>query len=194
MASSTGSRGTTKVERILRDSGALLEGHFLLTSGLHSPYYVEKFHVLQHPRHTQALGRLIADNFRGAGAQVVAGPTTGGVIVAYEVARQLGVRSIFAEPGDQGRVFRRFTLAPGEKVLVVDDVLTTGGSVQDVLAEVRRCQGVVVGVGVLVDRSDGVDLGVPLFSCHRMRIPTYQPQDCPLCAKGLPFTKPGASA
>ena len=186
---------STDVEGILRESGALLEGHFLLTSGMHSSRYMEKFHILQYPWHTERLCALIAEHFRGQRIQTVAGPTVGGVILAYEVGRQLGVRGIFAEQGASGREFRRgFTLTPGERVLVVDDVLTTGGSVVQMLDAVRRTGAVVAGLGILVDRSGGkVDLGVPFFACHRMDLATYAPAECPLCAKGTPLRALGGS-
>jgi len=126
--------------------------------------------------------------------QLVAGPTTGGILIAYEVARQLGVRGIFAEQHTEGRTFKRgFTITPGERVLVVDDILTTGKSIYEVIAEVRKKEAEVIGVGVLVDRSQGgIDFGVPLFSCHQTSIPTYSPEDCPLCAARIPLTKPGS--
>jgi orotate phosphoribosyltransferase len=179
-------------------SGALLKGHFLLTSGLHSPVYWEKALVIQYPVYTEKLCRMIADHYRKSGVQVVAGPTTPGVILAYETARQLGVRGIFAErdeSGSSGRVFRRgFTISPGEKVLIVDDIMTTGGSVSEVIAAVKKLQGEVVGVGVLVLRSaKEPDFGVPFYACHRTEVITYQPKDCPLCAKGVPLVKPGSS-
>ena len=186
------------VEAMFEQSGALLKGHFLLASGLHSPVYWEKALVIQYPEYTEKLCRMITDHFRGAGIEAVAGPTTPGIILSYEVARQLGVRGIFAErdeSGGSGRVFRRgFQIDPGEKVLVVDDVLTTGGSVSEVIAAVKKLQGQVAGVGVLVDRSpQRVDFGVPFFSCHRAEVVAYQPQQCPLCAKGIPLVKPGSS-
>ncbi len=183
-----------EAETILREAGAFSEGHFQLTSGLHSPIYWEKFRVLEQPRHTERMCRMIADHFRSYDCQLVVGPTTGGVIVSYEVARQLGVRSIFAEREGTGRVFRRgFGIVSGERVLVVDDVLTTGGSVRDVLAEVERRGGRPMGLGVLIDRSQGnLDFGVPLFSCLRTRVPTYKPEECPLCREGKPLVKPGS--
>jgi len=184
-------------------AGALLKGHFLLTSGLHSPVYWEKFQVLQYPEYTEALCRQIADNFRAQNIQVVAGPTTGGVILAYETARQLGVRGIFAEKAEKAgpskesgeRVFRRgFSIKPGERVLLVDDILTTGGSIREVIAAIRKLEGNLVGIGVMVDRSDGaVDFGVPLFSCIRSEAITYQPGECPLCKANIPLTKRGSS-
>lgn len=184
----------SEAETILREAGAVVEGHFQLTSGLHSPIYWEKFRILEQPRHTQRLCRMIVEHFRGGNVQLVAGPTTGGVIVAYEVARQLGVRSIYAERQGTARVFRRgFEIAPGDRVLVVDDVLTTGGSVREVTAEVERRGGRPVGLGVLIDRREEEgDLGVPLFSCLRTRVPTYKPENCPLCRQGKPLVKPGS--
>ncbi len=186
---------TESVEEIFEKTGTKLKGHFRLASGLHSPVYWEKFRILQFPRYTEQLCHLIADHFKEQGIQVVAGPTTGGIILAHEVARQMGVRSIFAEKEGQERIFRRgLSLEPGERVLVVDDVLTTGGSVQEVLAAVSKLGGKVVGIGVLVDRSEQkVDFGVPLYSCYRAEAITYHPEQCPLCAAGIPLVKPGSS-
>ncbi|MDP3880258.1 MAG: orotate phosphoribosyltransferase [Dehalococcoidales bacterium] len=183
------------VEEIFEKSGAILKGHFLLASGLHSPLYWEKFQVLQFPDYTARLCRMIADRFSDQGIQVVAGPTTGGIILAFEVGRQLGVRGIFAEKkGGTERTFQRsFTIDPGERVLVVDDILTTGGSVREVITAVKGKGGIVVGVGVLVDRSDQeVDFGVPFFSCLRSATITHEPQNCPLCAAQIPLIKPGS--
>jgi orotate phosphoribosyltransferase len=183
-------------EEIFKKSGAILEGHFLLTSGLHSPIYWEKFRVLQHPNYTEQLCRLISTHFAKQNIQVVAGPTIGGIILAYEVARQLGVRGIFAEKeGAGGRIFKRgFGISPGEGVLIVDDILTTGKSIREVLSLVTEQGGDVIGIGVLVDRSEQEqEFGVPLFSCLHSITPTYKPQVCPLCAAGIPLTKPGGS-
>jgi len=184
------------VEEIFIKSGAILKGHFLLNSGLHSPIYWEKFRVLQYPHYTEQLCRLIANHFRSQEIQVVAGPTTGGIILAFETARQLGVRGIFAEKESSGeRAFRReFSINPDERVLVVDDILTTGSSIREVMAAVTRQGGIVVGISILVNRSEQeVDFGVPLFSCHRSITITYPPQDCPLCAAKIPLVKPGSS-
>ena len=183
-----------KVDEIFKKSGAILEGHFLLTSGRHSPVYWEKFKVLQFPNYTGQLCQMIADHFRRQKIQLVAGPTTGGIILAFEVARQLGVRGIFAEKeSEKERAFRRgFSVNPGERVLIVDDILTTGSSIREVMAAVARLGGIVVGIGVLVDRSEQkIDFGVPLFSCHRSVTKTYSPQDCPLCAAKIPLVRPG---
>lgn len=183
-----------KTEDIFQKSGALLKGHFLLTSGLHSPVYWEKFRVLQFPNYTEPLCRMIADHFRRQNVQVVAGPTTGGIILAFEVARQLGVRGIFAEKEAEERSFRRgFTVGPGERVLIVDDILTTGSSIREVIAAVKKLDGNIIGIGVLVDRSEQApDFGFPLFSCHRAATVTYRPEECPLCAAKVPLIKPGS--
>jgi len=183
-------------EEIFRQSGAILEGHFLLTSGLHSPLYWEKFRVLQFPQYTEQLCRLISDHFRNQNIEVVAGPTTGGIILAYETARQLGVRGIFAEKenGEKRSFKRGFGIKAGERVLVVDDILTTGKSIREVLELAREQGGEVIGIGVLVDRSEKKhDFGVPLFSCLRSITPAYKPEECPLCAAGIPLVKPGSS-
>jgi len=185
------------VEQIFREAGAVLEGHFLLTSGRHSAAYWEKFQVLQWPQHTERLCRALADHFRPANVEVVIGPTTGGIILAYEVARQLGVRGIFVEndPDRPGhRALRRgFQVQPGERVLIVDDVLTAGTSIREVLEALTPFQPDIVGVGVLIDRSQGqADFGVPLHALLHLSIPSYMPADCPLCAEGQPLVKPGS--
>jgi len=186
---------SSNVEEIFRKAGAILEGHFLLASGLHSPIYWEKFKVLRYPNYTEQLCRMITNHFQKEGIQVVAGPTTGGIILAFEAARQLGVRGIFAEKEEAGRTFRRgFSISPGERVLIVDDILTTGSSIRDTMTAVNEQGGIIVGIGVLVDRSQQkVEFGVPLFSCLRSKTVTYPPEDCPLCAAKISLTKPGSS-
>jgi orotate phosphoribosyltransferase len=179
------------VLELFRQTGAVLEGHFLLTSGRHSGTYLEKFRILEQPEPTQRLCRLIAERFRASDVQVVAGPTTGGIILSFEVARQLGVRGIFAESAERGRRFLRgFRIEPGERTLVVDDILTTGGSIRNVLEAVRQAGGQTVGVAVLADRTAGAtDFGVPFFACTALKIESYEPSDCPLCREGVPLTK-----
>src|SRR5919204_2873807 len=175
----------SEVERVFRDAGALRDGHFILASGRHSPRYLEKFQVLQHPGDTERLCAAIASWARTLEVETVAGPTTGGIILAHEVARQLGARAIYAERGEAApREFRRgFVLEPRERVLVVDDIMTTGGSVQETIAAVRAAGALVVGAAVLVDRSGGgADIGVPLHSLWSLDIATYASADCPLCA------------
>ncbi len=187
----------SEVERIFRDAGAFREGHFLLSSGKHSPMYLEKFWVLQWPSQTSRLCAAIAERARALGVATVAGPTTGGIILAHEVARQLGVRAVYAEreEGRPGRVFRRgFQLASGERVLVVDDIMTTGGSVQETIDAVRASGGQAVGAAVLVDRSGGrAALGVPLHALWSLDVPAYAVADCPQCARGVALTKPGTT-
>lgn len=183
------------VEALLRSTGAILEGHFGLTSGRHSGVYIEKFRIMEDPAATAALCGMIADRFRGAGATAVVGPAMGGVILAYETAKQLGslpdgsqVRGFFAEKGSDGGLLfdRGFAVEPGQPLLVVDDVLTTGGSVKQLLSLVQRAGAKVVGVGMLIDRTDGgVDFGVPFYACHRTNIESYAPDACPLCKTGL---------
>jgi len=189
--------GPDQVERIFRDAGALRDGHFALSSGKHSPRYLEKFQVLQWPAQTERLCAAIAEYARGVGVDTVAGPTTGGIILAHEVARQLGKRAVYAERNEAGpgRAFRRgFQLAHGERVLVVDDIMTTGGSVQETIDAARAAGGDPVAAAVLVDRSGGAaSLGVPLHALWSLDIPTYTPAACPLCAKGEPLTKPGTT-
>jgi orotate phosphoribosyltransferase len=176
-------------EQVLREAGALLEGHFQLTSGKHSPRYVEKFRLLERPQQTEALCRIIADWARPRNIELVAGPTTGGVIISYEVARMLGTLSIFAESEGEGRVFKRgFKIVPGQRVLIVDDVLSTGGSVRDVIEAVRRAGGEPAAVAVLVDRTSGkADFGLPFFACLSLDVPAYEPDDCAQCRDGVPL-------
>lgn len=183
-------------EEMFRKSGAVLDGHFILTSGRHSPVYWEKFKVMQYPQYVQQLCGMIADHYRRQPIDLVAGPTTAGIILAFEVARQLGVRAIYAEKADNKTfAFKRgAAISPGDKVLVVDDIFTTGGSVKEVIASVKERHGSVVGIGVLVDRSEEkYDFGVPLYACHRAEAVSYTADKCPLCAAKIPLVKPGGS-
>ena len=181
----------SNVEQLLAERGAVLSGHFQLASGRHADTYIEKFRILQWPDLTGEMCRQIADHFRGQ-TSLVAGPTTGGIILSYETARHLGLKSVIAERKDEGsgREFKRgFEVGQGDNVLVVDDVLTTGGSIRDVIDAVRARGATVAGVGVLVDRSGGkVDFGVPLFACISVDIASYTPGDCPTCREGMPLT------
>jgi len=186
-----------EVERIFREAGAFREGHFVLASGMHSSRYLEKFQVLQWPVRTAELCADIAQWAVHLELRTVAGPTTGGIILAHEVARQMGLRAVYAERKEsgRGREFRRgFELAPDERVLVVDDIMTTGGSVHETIDAVRGAGAQVVGAAVLVDRSGGAArLDVPLHALWTLDIPTHAPGDCPACADGVPVTKPGTT-
>jgi len=183
-----------EVRKLLEETGAIMDGHFLLTSGLHSPHYVEKFSVLQHPEYTAKLCAAMAENFKNENIETVVGPVTGGVILAHETGKALGTRAIFTERENGRMTFRRgFTLHEGERVLIVEDIVTTGGSIKEVIAAVREQGGVPVAVSMLVDRSGGkADFdGVPAFALLHMTVETYKPEDCPLCRDNVPLTKRG---
>jgi orotate phosphoribosyltransferase len=179
-------------------SGALLEGHFLLKSGRHAGRYLEKFLVLQHPRMAVEIGRRMAELLQPMRPTLVVGPTTGGVLLAHEVARQLGggVRGVFAEPVPTGgRALRRgWPVSSDERVALVDDILTTGASLIETVDAVRAAGAEPLGAVVIADRSTApVELGVPLRSLGRIEIPSWAPDDCPLCAEGVLLRKPGSS-
>lgn len=181
--------------KIFTDSGALMEGHFVLTSGRHSDRYMQCAQVLQYPEYTEILARHLADTFRDDHIDVVIGPAMGGIIVAYEVARQLGVPAIFTERMEGEMVLRRgFMIEPGERVLVVEDVVTTGGSVCEVIKVVNTFGGKVAGVGVLVERSNGkVSFGVKQEAVLTLDVESWEVPSCPMCQEGkLPAVKPGS--
>lgn len=181
-----------QVLQIFKDSGAVLQGHFKYASGMHGDVYVEKFQVLQYPRYVEMLCTELANRFRDDNIELVIGPTTGGVILAYEIGKQLGTRGIFAERAEGGgrELKRGFKIDPGTRVLVVDDVMTTGGSVWDTIEVVRQHGGILVGVGLLVDRARGtVDFGVKTEALLSLDVVKYDPDECPLCREGLPLTE-----
>lgn len=182
--------------QLFRQSGALLEGHFRLSSGLHSPGYLQCALVLQHPEHAAALGAAIAGCVTGLVPTVVLSPALGGVVIGQEVARALGggVRALFAERDGPALTLRRgFTLDPADRVLVVEDVVTTGGSTRETMRVARSAGARVVGAAAIVDRSGGrAGLDVPLHALLELALPAYDPASCPLCAQGLPVTKPGS--
>jgi orotate phosphoribosyltransferase len=182
--------------QLFTSTGALLTGHFQLTSGLHSRQYLQCALVLQDPQDAEKIGKLLADKFSGIPIDVVVAPAIGGILVAHETARALSVRALFTEREAGLMTLRRgFTIRPGEKVLVVEDVVTTGGSTLETIDAVRRAGGMVVGAGSLVDRSGGsVDLGVPRRALLTLYVPAYEPHDCPLCRQGEPVVKPGSRA
>jgi orotate phosphoribosyltransferase len=177
-------------------AGAFLRGHFVYTSGRHGADYLEKFRILEDPKATTELAGMIARKFIPLRPELVAGPTTGGIILAFEVARQLGVEAVYVERDDQGgRVLRRgFEISPGTRVLVVDDVVTTGGSLAETRACITNAGGVVIGIGVLADRRAGrAATDVPFFACLTVDFPSYPPDACPLCAAGIPVAPPRGS-
>jgi orotate phosphoribosyltransferase len=179
---------------LYRRSGALLEGHFRLTSGLHSHGFLQSALVLQYPHDAETLGRAIADRLRALSPTVVLSPALGGIVIGQEVGRALGVRAIFAERLDGVLTLRRgFILAPSDRVLVVEDVLTTGGSTRETMQAAKAAGGQVVGAAAIVNRSGTVpEFDVPFTALLEVALPTYEPADCPLCAKGLPVVKPGS--
>lgn len=177
-------------------TGALLRGHFRLTSGLHSDIYLQSALVLQYPVHAAALGAALATSFRDDDIQTVLAPAIGGILVAHEVARALGVRGLFTEREDGVMRLRRgFTVARGERCLVVEDVMTTGGSIREVVTCVEALGGVVVGVGSLIDRSGGgASFPVRRATLATVKATTWKPEDCPLCRAGGQAIKPGSRA
>ncbi len=181
--------------QLYRRTGAYLEGHFRLSSGLHSPGYMQSALVLQHPTDAAALGMGIAVNTKRFRPTVVLSPALGGLIIGHEVARALGVRAIFAERagGTTLSLRRGFVLLPGDRVLVVEDVLTTGKSTRETVEVARDLGAEVIGVASIVDRSAGtIQFDVPSFALVQLDVPTYQPDTCPLCAQGIPVEKPGS--
>ncbi|MBI4723245.1 MAG: orotate phosphoribosyltransferase [Candidatus Stahlbacteria bacterium] len=180
---------------LFKQIGMIKEGHFELTSGLHSARYFEKFRLLEHPNIATLICQEIAENFKTQELEIIAGPTTGGIIIAYEVARYLNKRCIFAEKTTDGREFKRgFEIRLKEKILVVDDVFTTGGSVMQTIEAIKKRNGTIIGVAVIIDRSEmKIDFGVPFFAIYSEKVANWYPADCPLCKQGIPLHKPGGS-
>ena len=189
------------VLRLFEETGAYLKGHFRLSSGLHSPEYLQSALVLQHPAHAERLGAMLAGRLRelsgGAGIGTVMAPALGGLIIGHEVARALGARFLFTERDASGKMSLRrgFALTPGENVVVVEDVVTTGGSLGETIEIARGAGAKVLAAGSIIDRSGGgADLGVPRAALHTMKVQAYPPGDCPLCLEGTPAVKPGSRA
>jgi len=187
------------VIELFRGTGAYLQGHFRLTSGLHSGEYLQCALVLQHPVHAERLGRMLADELRRIANReigLVVSPALGGLIIGHEVARALGARFLFTErdAGTKQMALRRgFTVTPGETAVVVEDVITTGGSTHDVVDVLRAAGAGVVAAGSIVDRSGGqADVGVPRVALATLKVVAYQPEDCPMCRAGVPVVKPGS--
>jgi len=178
----------------LAELGALQSGHFRLTSGRHSDKYMQCAKLFEHPEASAELCGMLAERFAGAGIELVAGPAIGGIIMAYEAARALGVRNIFAERENGAMTLRRgFAVAPGTRVLVVEDVVTTGGSVKEVVSLLQSMGAEIAAVGAVVDRSGGTaDFGVPFHSLMKLDARSWEPENCPLCKENIPIVKPGS--
>lgn len=184
--------GQLDLARELAQRGALLEGHFRLSSGRHSNRFVQKFRILEDPELVEPAARAIADKFRPARPSVVVSAAVGGIILGYEVARQLGIKAIFIEKENGMPVLRRsFALSASDRALIVEDVVTTGLSVREVMAVVSHSGASIVGVGILVARN-GEDFGVPTYTLLHLPIHSYDPQECPQCRSGEPVTDPGS--
>jgi orotate phosphoribosyltransferase len=180
----------TDIEGVLKQYGVLQEGHFKLTSGLHSAQYFQKFRILEHPELVTQFAQKIAERFRAQDITIVCGPTTGGVIIAFEVARQLGSRCVVAEKGEAGgrKIGRGFQIGEKDRILVVDDVLTTGGSIRDTLDALKGFSGRVAGIGVFIDRSAEPPFEMSHFAVYRRAVENHTPENCPLCRSGVPLT------
>jgi orotate phosphoribosyltransferase len=186
------------LEHVLEECGALTEGHFLLSSGKHSDRYIEKFHLLRKPVILEQVCREMVEKVGDTKIDVVAGPTTGGILIAAEMARQLGVRAAYAERAQDGSLARQFRrveyFEPKDRVLVVDDILTTGGSVRETILALEPYDVTLADVVVMVDRSMGrANLGTPYTAVAEMDVPVWDPADCPLCARGVRVAKPGTT-
>ena len=183
-----------EMERIFKETGLMLKGHFLLTSGRHSNRYMQCAKLCQYPVYSEMICKDLAKRLEGQQIDLLVGPAVGGIIMIYEMARQINVPNIFAERENGNMTLRRgFTIPKGAKVLVVEDVVTTGGSVREVMDIVANSEAEVVGVCVVVDRSGGkIDFGVPFFAAYETEIQSYEPSQCPLCEQGLELVKPGS--
>lgn len=177
-----------------RVRGALLEGHFVLSSGLHSPKYLQCALALQHPADAAQFGTAIAEHFRESGIETVASPAIGGLVIGFGAAQALGVRFLWTERQNGEMTLRRgFTLTPGERILVVEDVITTGGSTRECIAVLEANGGKVIAAASIIDRSNGgADVGVPRISLVSLDVPSYSPDDCPMCKAGIEAVKPGS--
>jgi orotate phosphoribosyltransferase len=186
-----------KALELLKEAGVLLEGHFLLTSGLHSRKYLQCAQIFKNTKLSGTLCRELAEKIGtdGKNPDVVAGPAIGAILMAYEVSRQFNVPNIFSEREDGVMAFRRgFSVEKGQKILVVEDVVTTGGSVKEVIELIRKTGGIVTGVGAIVDRTGGkIDFGVPFYSVLSIEVESFESENCPICKEGiLPAIKPGS--
>ncbi len=186
---------SNEILQLFKDSNALLTGHFKLTSGRHSDVYYEKFTLLKQPEICTKMCEQMANQFKEANPVTIVGPTTGGIIIAYDVARYMGIESIYAEAGDEGgRVFKRgFSLEKGQKVVIVDDVLTTGRSIFEVIELCNKYEAEIVGIGLMLDRSNGkVKFDYPFYALTSVDADSWEVADCPMCAKGEELTQRGS--
>ncbi|HVT11544.1 MAG TPA: orotate phosphoribosyltransferase [Fimbriimonadaceae bacterium] len=189
-------KGMLDLSQLLEASGAILRGHFLLTSGRHSDVYFEKFRIIEQPQVLSTLCGEIAAHYADMGVEYVAGPTTGGIIIAFEVARQMGIPAVYVETENGKKTLRRGkTLPTGARVLIVDDVLTTGTSLFETREAIEAAGGAPVGYGVLIDRSaEGASFGLPLYAAYKVEAQSYAPDEVPAWLAEIPITKPGTRA
>ena len=185
---------SSEIIEMLKEAEVLLEGHFLLTSGRHSDRYMQCAKIFQNAKYSVPLCAELAEKYKDDNIEVVIGPAIGAIQMAYEVGKQLGIKNIFAERENGKMTLRRgFTIDKGQRVLIVEDVVTTGGSVREVMELVKECGGEIVGIGSIVDRTGGkIDFGVPYKSAFSMDITSYEPDECPICKTGKPRVKPGS--
>ena len=193
---------TPQADRVIdlfAHTGAYLEGHFRLSSGLHSSGYLQSALVLQYPHYAELLGRKLAQALTQwtdhQPIAAVVSPALGGLVIGHEVARAMGVRSLFTERDAERKMSLRrgFTIEPGEKLVIIEDVITTGGSTREVIEVVQSLGGIAIAAGSIIDRSGGaVDLGIPRAALETLTVPSYQPDECPMCRSGQPITKPGS--
>lgn len=191
-------------EAILTECGAILHGHFLLTSGRHGDIYMQCAKVQQYPKHMEAIAKIVAEGFKNEQVDIVISPAIGAIALGYELARQLNAKAIFAEresaggsgtAGGKMTLRRGFEIPKGARVVAAEDVITTGGSVMEVMDIVKEAGGVLLGVGSIVDRTGGtIDLGARLVSAYSKKVISYAPEECPLCKEGVPIVKPGSRA
>lgn len=184
----------TEIIEIFKDNEVMLEGHFLLTSGRHSDKYMQCAKLFTQPKVAEIICGVLKEKVKDWNIDLVAGPAVGGIIMAYEMSRQLGVPNIFAERENGKMTFRRgFFVPEGARVLITEDVVTTGGSVKEVIELIQKSGGIASGVGSIVDRSNGeVDFGIPFEAVLRTEVISFPPDECPLCASGIPAVKPGS--
>ena len=183
------------IEQILSDCRAMLRGHFVLTSGRHSEYYVEKIKIINNPKYVEILCEQLAKKLSNYDCDIVVGPAFGGIVLAYEVAKQLGKRFVFTQRKDDMMTIRSgFDICPSDRAIIIEDIITTGGSVREVIALLNSMQIDIQAIGSIVDRSGGkVDFGIDHIALHTMNIETFAADDCPLCRENIPLFRPGAS-